>query len=151
MRNLGLSRFALLLAEAFTAGWQLPTVDHRCGEARSQIAPRQGALAGPCGAKRARTAAEGLTSGAKVADVARHHDVNRWQVYEWRRKHDPRQVGIGGAGNSAPGRSAGLRRRSGRVVDADTFTASLVRSQVLGRLRLECLTIVFMTSNFRRA
>jgi|SRR6056297_971442 len=37
-------------------------------------------------AERARIAAESLVPGAKVADVARRHDVTRWQVYDWRRK-----------------------------------------------------------------
>ena len=37
-------------------------------------------------AERARIAAESLAPGAKVADVARRHDVTRWQVYDWRRK-----------------------------------------------------------------
>ena len=34
----------------------------------------------------ARIAAESLVPGAKVADVARRHDVTRWQVYDWRKK-----------------------------------------------------------------
>src|SRR6056297_463230 len=37
-------------------------------------------------AERARIAAESLVPGAKVADVARRHDVTRWQVYDWRKK-----------------------------------------------------------------
>lgn len=36
--------------------------------------------------ERARIAAESLAPGAKVSDVARRHDVTRWQVYDWRRK-----------------------------------------------------------------
>lgn len=36
--------------------------------------------------ERARIAAESLVPGTKVADVARRHDVTRWQVYDWRRK-----------------------------------------------------------------
>ena len=36
-------------------------------------------------AERARIAAESLAPGAKVTDVARRHDVTRWQVYDWRR------------------------------------------------------------------
>lgn len=36
--------------------------------------------------ERARIAAESMMPGAKVADVARRHDVTRWQVYDWRRK-----------------------------------------------------------------
>lgn len=35
---------------------------------------------------RARIAVESLVPGAKVTDVARRHDVTRWQVYDWRRK-----------------------------------------------------------------
>jgi transposase len=37
-------------------------------------------------AERARIAAESLTPGASVADVARRHGTTRWQVYDWRRK-----------------------------------------------------------------
>ena len=37
-------------------------------------------------AERARIAAESLAPGARVAEVARRHDVTRWQVYDWRRK-----------------------------------------------------------------
>jgi transposase len=37
-------------------------------------------------AERARIAAESLVPGAKVVDVARRHDVTRWQVYDWREK-----------------------------------------------------------------
>jgi len=37
-------------------------------------------------AERARIAAESLAPGAKVVDVARRHEVTRWQVYDWRRK-----------------------------------------------------------------
>ena len=37
-------------------------------------------------AERARIAAESLVPGTKVADVARRHDVTRWQVYDWRKK-----------------------------------------------------------------
>ena len=37
-------------------------------------------------AERARIGAESLVPGAKVADVARRHDVTRWQVYDWRKK-----------------------------------------------------------------
>lgn len=33
-----------------------------------------------------RIAAENLVPGAKVTDVARRHDVTRWQVYDWRKK-----------------------------------------------------------------
>ncbi|MGI3185605.1 transposase [Nioella aestuarii] len=36
--------------------------------------------------RRMRIAAESLVPGAKVADVARRHDVTRWQVYDWRKK-----------------------------------------------------------------
>jgi transposase len=37
-------------------------------------------------AERARIAAESLVSGVRVADVARRHEVTRWQVYDWRKK-----------------------------------------------------------------
>jgi transposase len=37
-------------------------------------------------AERARIAAESLTPGAQVADVARRHGTTRWQVYDWRKK-----------------------------------------------------------------
>lgn len=37
-------------------------------------------------AERARIAAESLVPGAKVTDIARRHDVTRWQVYDWRKK-----------------------------------------------------------------
>ena len=36
--------------------------------------------------ERARIAAESLMPGAKVTDVARRHDVTRWQIYDWRKK-----------------------------------------------------------------
>jgi transposase len=35
---------------------------------------------------RARIAAERLVPGLRVADVARRHEVTRWQVYDWRKK-----------------------------------------------------------------
>lgn len=35
---------------------------------------------------RARIAAESLTSGVKVADVARRHGVTRWRIYDCHRK-----------------------------------------------------------------
>ncbi|WP_143042241.1 transposase [Citreimonas salinaria] len=62
------------------------------------MAPRQGALAWPCGAERARIAAEGLASGAKLADVARRHDVTRWQVYDWRRNPTSDKLALEGLG-----------------------------------------------------
>ena len=37
-------------------------------------------------AERARIAAESLLPGVRVADVARRHEVTRWQVYDWRKK-----------------------------------------------------------------
>ncbi len=37
-------------------------------------------------AERARIAAESLVPGVRVADVARRHEVTRWQVYDWRKK-----------------------------------------------------------------
>ena len=37
-------------------------------------------------AERARIAAESLVPGVCVADVARRHEVTRWQVYDWRKK-----------------------------------------------------------------
>lgn len=37
-------------------------------------------------AERARIAAESLAPGTNVVDVARRHEVTRWQVYDWRRK-----------------------------------------------------------------
>ncbi len=37
-------------------------------------------------AERARIATESLVPGARVADVARRHEVTRWQVYDWRKK-----------------------------------------------------------------
>lgn len=37
-------------------------------------------------AERARIAAESLVRGVRVADVARRHEVTRWQVYDWRKK-----------------------------------------------------------------
>ena len=36
--------------------------------------------------ERARIAAESLAPGVRVADVARRHEVTRWQVYDWRKK-----------------------------------------------------------------
>ncbi len=36
--------------------------------------------------ERAQIAAESLVPGVRVADVARRHDVTRWQVYDWRKK-----------------------------------------------------------------
>ena len=36
--------------------------------------------------ERARIAAESLVPGMRVADVARRHEVTRWQVYDWRKK-----------------------------------------------------------------
>ncbi len=36
--------------------------------------------------ERARVAAESLAPGVRVADVARRHDVTRWQIYDWRKK-----------------------------------------------------------------
>ena len=36
--------------------------------------------------ERARIAAESLVTGVRVADVARRHEVTRWQVYDWRKK-----------------------------------------------------------------
>ena len=36
--------------------------------------------------ERARIAAESLLPGVHVADVARRHEVTRWQVYDWRKK-----------------------------------------------------------------
>lgn len=49
-------------------------------------------LEGPSGrrhrskAERARIAVEGMMPGASVTEVARRHDVTRWQVYDWRRQ-----------------------------------------------------------------
>ena len=37
-------------------------------------------------AERARIAAESLLPGVGVADIARRHEVTRWQVYDWRKK-----------------------------------------------------------------
>ena len=37
-------------------------------------------------AERARIAAESLVPGVRVADIARRHEVTRWQVYDWRKK-----------------------------------------------------------------
>ena len=36
--------------------------------------------------ERARIAAESLVPGVHVAEVARRHEVTRWQVYDWRKK-----------------------------------------------------------------
>ena len=36
--------------------------------------------------ERARIAAESLAPGVRVADIARRHEVTRWQVYDWRKK-----------------------------------------------------------------
>ena len=36
--------------------------------------------------ERARIAAESLMPGVRVADVARRHEVTRWQVYDWRKR-----------------------------------------------------------------
>ena len=36
--------------------------------------------------ERARIAAESLVPGVRVADIARRHEVTRWQVYDWRKK-----------------------------------------------------------------
>ena len=44
--------------------------------------------------ERARIAAESMMPGAKVADVARRHDVTRWQVYDWRRKLASGQLAV---------------------------------------------------------
>ncbi|WP_271608483.1 transposase [Bradyrhizobium sp. CCBAU 21359] len=49
-------------------------------------------LEGPSGrrvrseAERARIAAESLSPGVQVSEVARKHGVTRWQVYDWRRR-----------------------------------------------------------------
>jgi len=37
-------------------------------------------------AERARIAAESMTPGVKLADIARKHGVTRWQIYEWRKQ-----------------------------------------------------------------
>ncbi len=48
-------------------------------------------VAGPTGrrtrtdAEKGRIAAESLSPGAVVADIARRHGVTRWQIYDWRR------------------------------------------------------------------
>jgi transposase len=55
-------------------------------------AGRLDVLVGPTGrrhrteAEKARIAAESLTPGAVVSDVARRHGASRWQVYDWRRR-----------------------------------------------------------------
>ncbi len=56
-------------------------------------------IGGPTGRKRrgndakARIAVESLMPGASVAEVARKHEVTRWQVYDWRgRLRDGRLV-----------------------------------------------------------
>ena len=36
--------------------------------------------------ERARIAAESLVPGVRVANIARRHEVTRWQVYDWRKK-----------------------------------------------------------------
>jgi transposase len=44
--------------------------------------------------ERARIAAESMMPGAKVADVARRHDVTRWQVCDWRRKRGSGKLAV---------------------------------------------------------
>lgn len=53
-------------------------------------------------AERARIAAESLTPGAKVADVARRHGVTRWQVYDWRKKLALRKLAVPAEAMTAP-------------------------------------------------
>lgn len=45
-------------------------------------------------AERTRIAAESLVPGPKVAEVARRHDVTRWQVFDWRRKLSTGQLAV---------------------------------------------------------
>jgi len=55
-------------------------------------AGRLDVIEGPTGRRqrseeeRVRIAAESLMPGVRVADVARRHEVTRWQVYDWRRR-----------------------------------------------------------------
>ena len=56
------------------------------------FAGRLEVIAGPTGrrqrsqADKARIVAESLLPGVRVAEVARRHDVTRWQVYDWRKQ-----------------------------------------------------------------
>lgn len=60
------------------------------GVSNSGYAGRLEVIGGPTGRKRrsddakARIALESLMPGATVAEVARKHEVTRWQVYDWR-------------------------------------------------------------------
>ncbi len=53
---------------------------------------RMDVIEGPSGRRqradedKARIAAESLTAGVRVVDVARRHALTRWQVYDWRRR-----------------------------------------------------------------
>lgn len=67
-------------------------LDAHLDVSRTGYAGRLEVLEGPTGrrvrseADRARIASESLTSGARVAAVARKHGVTRWQIYDWRRR-----------------------------------------------------------------
>ncbi|TGD60615.1 hypothetical protein EYC08_20485, partial [Tabrizicola sp. WMC-M-20] len=59
---------------------------------RSVGVSRLEVIEGPSGrrlrtkAERARIAAESMTTGVKVADVARRQGTTRWQIYDWRKQ-----------------------------------------------------------------
>jgi transposase len=67
-------------------------IDAHLGVSTEGYAGRIELLPGPTGrrqrsdAEKARIAAESLTPGAIVADIARRHGATRWQIYDWRRR-----------------------------------------------------------------
>ncbi len=67
-------------------------MDAQMGVSKEGYAGRIEVLAGPTGrrrrseAEKARIAAESLTPGAVVADIARRYAATRWQIYDWRRR-----------------------------------------------------------------
>jgi transposase len=67
-------------------------MDAQMGVSKEGYAGRIEVLAGPTGrrrrseAEKARIAAESLTPGAVVAEIARRYGATRWQIYDWRRR-----------------------------------------------------------------
>ena len=102
-------------------------------------AGRLDVIEGPAGRRRrspeerVRIAAESLMPGVRVANVARRHEVTRWQVYDWRRRLRDGRLALPESVMAAPAFAALVIEEPRQPVQANASIGA-PKSEVMGAI-----------------
>lgn len=83
--------------------------------------------------ERARTAAESLMPGVRVAEVARRHGVTGWQVYDWRKRLRDGRLALPEDAASPPAFAALVVEEPRQATPAEDTSIEIVLGDVVVR------------------